>query len=105
MDYADENAIVLARYMMIFFIGILLILGLILLYDYKYESDMTLMLCCFLLVLMMFGIWGIYYQNTGKPFLLYDKNTVNMPLQRTLFTLTIVIIIICATYLAYNYKQ
>ena len=105
----DANATILARYMIILFVGILIMLGTMLYYSYKSGNNISYVLSTIILVMVMviFGAWGVYYQRTSKPFLLYDRGNINMPLQHVSFLIMIVFIVFYALYIGhagYNYQ-
>ena len=103
----DDNASILAKYMIVFFVGVLIMLGTILYYNYKSAGNLTFILSSILFIIAIFGVWGVYYQNTGKPFVLYQKDTVNMTIQHLSFILMIAFVVfytIYMGYLGYNYE-
>lgn len=100
----DDNAMILGRYMIILFMALLVMWGTILYYSYKLGSSLTYIISIMILVVAIFGAWGLYYQNTGKPFLLYDRDNINMPLQHISFLIMIILIVSYALYIGYTYE-
>lgn len=98
----DTNATILARYMIILFVGLLIMLGTALYYIYKSGGNMSYILSTIIFAIVIFGTWGLYYQNTGKPFILYERDNINMPLQHISFLIMIIFIVSYALYIGYT---
>lgn len=98
----DINASILAQYMIVLFTMILIMWGIILYNSYRSGGNLTYIIFTMLFVIVIFGAWAIYYQNTGKPFVLYDRDNINMPLQHISFLLMIVFILFYALYIGYT---
>lgn len=98
----DANATILARYMIILFVGLLIMLGTALYYIYKSGGNMSYILSTIVFAIVIFGTWGLYYQNTGKPFILYERDNINMPLQHISFLMMIIFIVSYALYIGYR---
>lgn len=97
----DYNASIIAIYMVIMFIGIFIILMLILYNNYKSGDDIIYVFVTLIFIAFIFVIWSVYYNKTGKPYILYNKDTVNMKLQHLSFLLMIVFF----TYMIYIWSK